>query len=365
MWFNGAIVPPARFISREAFAMADRNQFTPPYRPFFLHAFIDGLYRLPIPAWLIYFLVLTVLGLGQHLYAWNIGALPRGAVNMDLAFSSLWVIITLVVWRHMSSRAGMALDQYRPYLGLDDRAFAELRYRFVTLPLGIGLPAIVFGIFAGWSSAQTDMLVAPPVQYIVPPIRITIWILTNVFIVPAAIQLFRQVQLMHSVFLQTERIDLFDLHPLYAFSKYTAVVCVLGFFSSAVLPLIVNPTAYEASGLLATGVTIAVIASLIYFYSLFGVNRQLVSRKRQVLREADERMEAMFQRIHAAFESENYSQAPGLRDMLGALQDERAAIRGTRTWPWEPGTLSWFGSALLIPILITVLRDYIAQLLGF
>ena len=345
--------------------MTGQNQFTRPYRPFFLHAFMDWLYRLPIPAWLIYALVLPVLGLGQHLYAWNIGALPRGAVNMDLGFSSLWVIIMLVLWRHISSRAGMALDQYRPYLGLDDRTFAELRYRFVTLPLGIGLPAVVFGVFAGWSSAQADMLVAPPAQYIVPPIRITIWILVNVLIVPAAIQILRQVQLMHSVFLKAERIDLFDLHPLYAFSKYTAVVCVLGVLSSAVLPLLVNPTAYEASGLLATGITIAVIALLIYFYSLFGVNRQLVARKRQVLREADERMEAMFQRIHTAFESENYSQASGLRDLLSALQDERAVIRGTRTWPWEPGTLSWFGSALVIPILLTVLRDYIAQWIGF
>lgn len=345
--------------------MTDEVKFSPPYRPIFISAFVDWLYSRPIPVWLIFVLTIVVLGGGQHLYAWYSGALPVGTINPDLALSSLWVITALVLWRHTTHGAGQAIDQYRPYLAMSEREFSEVRFRFTTIASGIGFILMLSGTWFGIQGARADIEVAPAIQYLVPPIRFTIWILANALFMPLGFQLLRQAQIMRSLYLRAEKIDLFNLYPLFGFSKYVALGGALVFFQSVVLPFGINPTAYNVAENLFFGVTSAMATLGVFFYSLWGVNRQLVGRKRQILTEINSKIETMFQRIHSAFETEDYAEIAGMRTMLSALQDEKSAIQVVRTWPWEPGTLSWLVSALLIPLLITFLREYIVNLFGF
>ncbi len=344
--------------------MTDEGNFSPPYRPLFVTAFVDWLFSRPIPVWLIFTLTIVVLGGGQHLYAWNSGALPVGTINPDLALSSLWVITALVLWHHMTYGAGKTIDQYQPYLAMNEREFSEVRFRFTNIASGIGTILILSGTWFGIQAARADIEVAPAIQYLVPQIRFTIWILSNALFMPLGFQLLRQAQIMRSVYLRADQIDLFNLHPLFGFSQYVALGGGLVFFQSVVLPLAINPTAYGVAENLFFGVTSAMATLGVFFYSLWGVNRQLIGKKRQILTEVNSKIEAMFQRIHSAFETENYTEITGMRTMLSALQDEKAAIQVVRTWPWEPGTLSWLVSALLIPLLVTFLRDYISKLLN-
>jgi len=54
--------------------------------------------------------------------------------------------------------------------------------------------------------------------------------------------------------------------------------------------------------------------------------------------------------IHRAADERDVSRADGLNKLLGSLIAEREMVARLPTWPWQPGTVGAFVTAIFVPI---------------
>lgn len=337
-----------------------------PYTPHWIHTFFDWLDRLPIsPLITTLVLIPLLIGIIQHIYVWSVGLLPAGEFNTDLGTAGVYLIF-LYLLAFNRRGAPRAIDDFRPLLDVSDEEFQALKYRFVTIPMVGG--TIVFLALGGLSfwNGLLDKAVAPELDYAVPGLRLGIWLFAGgcggIFVY----QLARQLRQISAFYRMPERIDLFNQDPLHGFARYTATIAIL-----IVLLLVVqqiDPTAfasYSTAGIVAYYAAILGVAATIFYLPLDGVHRRLVAEKRRLLQENNTRIDTILQRIHAAaFEHEDYTDVGGMRNVFAALQEERTTLKGLSTWPWRPGTLNGVLSAIFLPIILSLLRDFITGLLG-
>jgi hypothetical protein len=206
------------------------------------------------------------------------------------------------------------------------------------------------------------MAVAPAVDYAFPQLRIGIWMIGSGAVGLFVYQVIRQLRQMGTFYAMPVQINLFNLRPLYGFSRYTAALGIMFFASMALSTL--DPTAYESQVVLVFSVSLAPLILLMFYLPLLGVHRRLVSEKERLLQEANSRIETILDRIHlAAFERQDYEDVGGMRTVFSTLREEKETLQGLRTWPWRPGTLTGLLSALVVPILLALLREIILAFL--
>lgn len=345
--------------------MTANTASTSPYRPSIIHVFYSWLERLPIPDWLFLVLLLPSVGIAQHLVAWSRELLPLGQFNYDLGTAGIY-LGSFFVGLYILKGAPKAFDEYRPLLNVNEEEYASLKYRFVTIPSGPGLLFFLIGAAAGAVQGFSDMAVAPAVDYAFPQLRMGIWTISSGATFLFVYQVVRQLRQIGAFYAMPERIDPFNPHPLYGFSRYTATLGVLLFFVVGIS--FIDPTAYAAYSSLGLVIyfSVLILPTLLVFYlPLAGVHRQLVAEKDRLLLDANSRIETILKRIHvAAFEREDYKDVGGMRSVLSVIREERETIEGLSTWPWRPGTFTRFLSALLLPTVLLLIREFVTRLLG-
>jgi hypothetical protein len=214
----------------------------------------------------------------------------------------------------------------------------------------------------GAGAGFSDMAVAPSVDYAFPQLRIGIWMLGSAGSFLFGYQVIRQLKQIGAFYAMTERIDLFNLRPLYGFSRYTAALGIMFFTSTALSTL--DPTAYESRVVFYFSCALIPLILLMFYLPLSGVHRRLVSEKDRLLQEANSRITTILDRIHsAAFEQQSYEDVGGMRAVFSTLREEKEAVQGLSTWPWRPGTLTGLLSALFLPIILALLRDLVLRFL--
>ena len=333
-----------------------------PYSPSFIHAFYSWLDRLPIPAWLLLVLLIPMVGIAQHLVAWRKGALAPGQFNFDLGTAGFWLGIFLV-GIYVLKGAPKALDEYRPLLNVTEEEYARLKYRFVTIPNGPGTLFFLIGLASGAFSGFSDMAVAPPIDYVFPQLRIGIWMIGSGGTLLFGYQVIRQLRQIGAFYAMPEQIDLFNLRPLYGFSRYSATLGIMFFASMALSTL--DPTAYKSEVVFFFSSATIPLIFLMFYLPLSGVHRRLVAEKERLLQEANSRIASILDRIHsAAFDQQDYEGVAGMRAVYSTLKEEKETIQGLRTWPWRPGTLTGLLSALFLPIILALVREIISMFLG-
>ena len=333
-----------------------------PYPPSLVHAFYAWLDRLPIPAWLFFVLLIPIVGIAQHLVAWRKGALPPGQFNFDLGTAGFWLGIFLI-GIYVLKGSPKALDEYRPLLNVTEEEYARLEYGFVTIPNGPGTLLFLIGVAGGAVSGFSDMAVAPAIDYVFPLLRIGIWMIASGGTFLFGYQVIRQLRQIGAFYAMPEQIDLFNLRPLYGFSRYSATLGIMFFASTALSTL--DPTAYESQVVFLFSFAVIPLIFLMFYLPLSGVHRRLVSEKERLLQEANSRIASILDRIHsAAFEQQDYEGVAGMRAVYSTLKEEKETVQGLRTWPWRPGTLTGLLSALFLPIILTLVREILSMFLG-
>jgi hypothetical protein len=144
-----------------------------PYSPNFILAFYNWLDRLPNPDWLFFVLLIPLIGLAQHLVAWNKGLLTPGEFNFDLATAGIY-LGGFFLGIYVLKGAPRALDEYRALLKISDEEYASLKYRFVSIPGAPGAFFFLIGAAMGIMMGFSDMAVAPAVDYAFPLMRMAI-----------------------------------------------------------------------------------------------------------------------------------------------------------------------------------------------
>lgn len=333
------------------------------YRPHPIHRFYAWLDRSAFPAWLFYLLLLLVPAAIQHLVAWQRGSLMLGEVHFFLAVSSIWLVETLFFLHWMQRNAGGIFDQYRPMLGQDDARIAQERYRFTHIPLGWGNLSFLLGAIMGGILSYSSRQVSPAIHYQLPVLAYALWILPIGFVFMLLYQLVKQLRQVAALYRMMEKLDLYDLTPIYAFARYTSAMAFFLFLMVFVTGFVFDPASMR-SGLIATQTYFWMTFSLAVFYlPLRGINRRIVEEKERLLQDVNARIERMFARLHRAEEEQDYENVSGMRNLLSALKEEKEIISAIPTWPWKPGTFTALLSALLLPVVIGLLQNLAARLL--
>ena len=333
-----------------------------PYKPNFVHVFFDWLDRLPLPAWVSVLILFPVVGLAQHLVAYSRGFLSPGEFNFDLATAGYWLLEgpLFFIWAMKGSR--QAWIDIQPLVSSDDMEHvARMYYEFFTVPKWGGTVALLIGGLAGLWNGLADKAVAPAVDYAFAELRISIWVIGASLLLMVIYQLIRQLNIIRNLYTRVAKADIFNPQLLYGFPKYTAIFGVALFFYLYLAPVMLDPTAFASSvSYVTTGMAVPLILVLFYL-PLPGMHNRLLKEKEALTAEVGNRIRTILRDIHrATFDEKNFESTNSMIAVHSVLLKEKEAIEDLSTWPWRRSTLNGLISAILLPIVLSVLRDVIS-----
>ena len=173
----------------------------------------------------------------------------------------------------------------------------------------------------------------------------------------------RQLRLVGRTVSMVGQFDLFRLDPVYAFSILTSRTGV-GWVVLLTLTLLLVPleigTVPELT-LLILQITLAMGAFLL---PLRAVNRRLVSEKRRLLAELNQRTESALTRLHQLIDENTLQEVHELNDGLKGLTIERELLAKIPTWPWRSGLFTGFLSVIVFPIILFLVQFVLGRWLG-
>jgi hypothetical protein len=295
------------------------------------------------------------------------------------AHFGLWnVVLTLIgpyflALTHWLDRvAGRALAAFRPALTGDEATYAGLRYRLTTLPAG---PALLASLLVAGAGGVLH-LVTPPerasaLQLHTSPaatvVDTGIWLFFCGVAGLFGYHTLHQLRLINRIYTTGTQINLFDQHPLYAFSGLTARTAVglvpAMYGLGATLPAGGGSAAtlLVALGFVSTlGLAVATFA-----WPLWGVHQLLAHEKARRLSAVQQRMEVALGELQHRVDTGELPGVSDLKNALDGLVTGQAALEKIPTWPWPPGTLRNLGAALLLPIVLWLITRLLERLLAF
>jgi hypothetical protein len=339
---------------------------TRPYAPSFIDQFMNFVGRLRFPYWLTYLVLFFLQSFLTHALAWIVGWLPLFKFDPILFAYPLWIWGPLILMTHLNRVALEALADFSPLLDADEEQMERLKVEFTVMParsviisgviwifiyLGLTLPAFksfyaAFGMGPFFSAVVTaEGLIS--------------------FATGSAIYYhsFRQLRLVNQSVKMVRKFDLFQLNPVYSFSRVTSQIGVAWMIMLS-LTLLLFPIKLATAPLLAILASQMVLAVAAFVLPLLFVNRRLVFEKRHLLAEHNQRLESTLDRLHRSLEEKKMDEVGQLNSAVNALNLERTILTGIPTWPWRINTLTSFLSTLGLPIFIFLLQLLIKKLLG-
>lgn len=336
----------------------------PPYRPLWLYRFFEFFQRLPVPGWLLVLLIVVIVGVANHLVAWQQGYLPFGEINGYLSTVGLYIVLMPVIWAYSSGRANRTLLEFFEGSGKRRAQVQAVISDFNSLPDWAMILLLALGAIQGYliySNMTVSMI--PLSAQVLPSLGLLSWLSTNGFIYPVMVRALRQLVFIKRLFSQLE-VDIFNRQPIYALSRYASMISIIallityGFQSIAFPSFLLTPF-----GILIQSLTL-ILALSMFIIPLVDVNRAMRSAKERLLSEISKDLKALQQRVHNAVNRNALANISNLRTAVGALKDEMEIVQKIPTWPWQPETLRNLFTPLLIPILVYLVQRFLGGVLG-
>jgi len=247
----------------------------------------------------------------------------------------------------------------------DSEKVALMYYQFFTVPKWPGTALFLLGILFGLLNGFSDMAATPAVNYAFAELRISIWVIAYGIAFVLFYQLIRQLNIIRDLYTHVARADIFNPQPLYGFPRYTAIFGAVLFFYVYLTPIMLG------FNLLASGVTYAFIVFiipftlLIFYLPLAGMHNRLVEEKEALRAEVGNRIRIILRDIHrAAFDKKDFEDMNSMIAVHAVLLKEKETIEDLSAWPWRPATLTGLVSAILLPIVLSLVQDVIYGWLG-
>ena len=322
--------------------------------------------RLPWPYWLTYLALFFLQGLLFHVLAWIDGWLPVFAFNPILFVFPLWQWGPLALMTHLNRVALEALAGFSPLLDLDEPRLERLKVEFTVMP---ARSVILSGVF--WSIIYLGITYLTTNAFYVAYGLGTL--LTVAMFIEGLISYatgsaiyyhsFRQLRLVNQTVKTVRQYDLFQLNPVYSFSRVTSQIG-LAWMVMLSLTLLLYPIKLATGPILAILALQVVLAVAAFVLPLLFVNRRLIYEKRRLLAEHNRRLESTLEGLHRCLDEKKMDEASLLNAAVNALNLERNILTGIPTWPWRINTLTTFLSTLWLPIIIFLIQLLIKKLLG-
>jgi hypothetical protein len=328
-----------------------------PYPPSWQNRFFDAFRRQLVPRHLLYVLITAASVAVNTAVAWIEGGLPAGEFDPYMLTFQVWLLVVMFAGDYYVAAAGRAIDRFRPALGVDDVEFAQLRYTYTTIPARTGwiiaaasLVFSIWGISFGRPYQQTGLSA-------VAMYATSVFMFWLVFFFMYF--LYRIVRRTADLYARIERVNLFHLEPLYAFSGLSSRVGmflvfagVLSYITNFVFTESPNPAGFAFFA----GINV-VVAIAAFIYPLQGIHGRLDAAQDAMAAENDARLEVAYRELHRRVDAGTDAGMADLHHEVQALLEFRREIHGASTWPWGPGTLRAFISALLLPIMLWAIQQ--------
>jgi hypothetical protein len=172
----------------------------------------------------------------------------------------------------------------------------------------------------------------------------------------------RQLRMVSLIHASATDVNLFRLTPLYAFSGLTAQTGI-GLLLMNYFGVLTDPATFENLALTTLTIAASLIAVLCFILPLRGMHDRIVAEKNRLRTEASARLEATIQQVYARADSQDLEGVDRLNQLMVSLVTSREIVEKIPTWPWEPGTLMGFISALLLPFIVQLMVGLVGQLL--
>jgi len=340
------------------------------YKLSWVDRFLSWLRRLPIPIWVSFALLYFVATLLFHIAWWLDGAAPFGVTNGSLLFNGLWSIIGPVFLYYLARIADQALNRFAVLVPTKKREIEELRRQMTTVSQGlafwsVALMAVVIGAGVYFDPSFMYVGLKNPISYaLVLGLAIFSYAFAPILIVQG-IRLLRAVVKAYEL---VGEVNIFHLQPLYAFSGLTMTASLfwllifnMNIFGNFVLA--------QSSGVdlvlsIVFNAPLVVLAFITFLYPLWGIHGRILRKKERALEENGLQIEKVHQKLYGHLAKSKYKDAGDLDKALSSLYKVREQIEKVPTWPWRPGSLRNFLSAVFLPLALWLLQQYLRSLLG-
>lgn len=337
-----------------------------PYKPSFIDRLMDGVQRLPIPYWLTYLGLFVLHSLANHLVAWVDGWLPAYTFSPLQLLFPIWLWLPLAFMTYLNSLSLETLSSFRPCLDVDEEFIDRLKLEFTTMPArGVIITGVIWSVvflFFNYVTYESFYVAYGIGAFGMAFAVISGWI---TFFVGGVIYYhsFRQLRLVSRTMEMAEQFNLFQLDPVYSFSRLTAQTAVAWviLLSLTLLTFRLEIAAAPTLVLLVLQMSLAIAA---FVLPLWFVHQRLVAEKRRLLAELQRRTESTLARLHGYVDNNDLDAVGQLNDALSGLQAEREILQRIPTWPWRAGTLTAFLSAVFLPIVLFLVQLILGTLLG-
>jgi len=339
-----------------------------PYPPSWINRFLAWVDGLPVSGLMFYLLVYAAFLLLTHLTAWLDGLLPAGAFHSNFVFDMIWVPIGLGYIHLMERAAARSIEEFRPVLAVPDDEYAGIAYRFTTLPalpvLGLTLLGLAIGMYEvlGLSS-----ILRPEGRFTLSFITWGLLGGSGYAFLPVWIYAaFRHLVHINQLYGRVARINLFNLQPLYGLANVAMIVAVffilianLNYVSEMFLG---TRTIVSIEAVLALSGALLTLGWIVMVVPLLGIHRKIEQEKRKLMAEAAQDIEDLRRQLSAEVRGGGYQQIQHIEKALNAVFQLRTNTQAVPAWPWSPGTLRNFGTAILLPIVIWLAQRLLAPL---
>ncbi len=333
------------------------------YHPSWQNQFFEWVDRLPVPNLAVYGLVLLGLVLLNHLIAWVEGKLAWGAIDPYQLDFLVWFLVICIGEDYFLASSRLALRRFRPALDVAQEEFEQIVFRFTHVPVRTGWQITAVGVLFPL------VMVSFAAPYQRSGLSLAVFLASGAFMFSLVFFLFYQ--LVHELrmtvrlYSRVERINIFHLEPLHAFSvlssriaMFIVITIMLAYLSNFAF----SRTPQLGSFLFFASMNLAV-AVLAFLLPLGGIHGRLVEAKELATRENDRRLEAAYHELHDRAERRDLQGMVDFHHSIQSLMEFRSELKSVSTWPWSPGTLRNFITALLLPIVLWGLQQVISRFL--
>jgi hypothetical protein len=339
-----------------------------PYPPSWINHLNTWVARQRWPGWYFYFGLWLVLVIVQVATMWLEGTFPIGTVFPAQLFIPAMIALFLGMVQFLDSRAAAALTTLQPALTATVEDCSQLRYQLTTMPawpsilaglVAVGVIALL-GVLSGVTESSIEALAASPIaSNLLLLVYYVGWWVLGAFMYHTI----HQLRVINRIYTAHTRVHLFAMSPLYAFSGVTALTAaVLALATYAWTAL--NPDNLSNPVSIAMISLITILALAVFAWPLLGTRRLLTREKAQWLDQVSLRVETVFAEIHERVDARETKEAEELAKLIAVLEKERDALKGISTWPWQPETLRFLVTALLVPLLIWIIQFVVQLVLG-
>jgi hypothetical protein len=334
-----------------------------PYPPSWVDLILGRLERSRWPAWLTFgLLAVATVGVANLLPV--LAGLDVAAVALRFTMIGLVPVFAIALMRHLDRVASEALDRFRPLLDATPEEVERLRYRLTVLPrreVILVLAFVTWGTVAGAATAPGNLEIDGS-SIGAAALIVAFACFTGYCYGTLTLKVVRQLVLVDRIHRQAPGVDLFNVGPLYAFSRLTSqaalgmlvIVAVLG-ITTARQFMLASTSELATAAMLGFYATLGVAGVAAFVLPLYGLHRRIVIEKERLQASADTRLTSLLGALHDDADGLDLSRADGLSKLLGSSFQERDVLAKLPTWPWQAATLRAFVSALLLPVLVYVL----------